>query len=134
MEMTPILYPVDPIEFTTDWLRDYLIPLLPSLSGFTTGGTYLKAGVTPNHYIRVMDVGSQDYQRVGDRASVRVQVWRDGTEQERTAIAREILAFMRAKLAGRKEAGPYSVPDPADSTKHLTQFEVSLLLIGKDQP
>jgi len=131
--MTEVPIPQDPLQLITDWLREYLIPLLPSLSGFTTGGTYLKPGVTPDRYIRVMLVGNQDYQRVGDRVSVRIQVWRAGTEHERNMIANEILAFLRAKLAGRKEAGPFSVPDPADSTKHLSQFEVSLLLIGKGQ-
>lgn len=129
--MTEVLIPQDPQGVVVDWLRDYLIPHLPSLEGFTVGGTYLKPGITPNKYIRVMVVGNAEYQRVGDRTSVRIQIWRQGSEKERNAIAREILAFMRAKLAGRLEAGPFSVQDPADSNQHLAQFEVSLLLIGK---
>ena len=129
--MTEILYSQDPQDLITQWLKREVFPVFPSMAGFTTGGTYLKPGVTPDKYVRVMLVGGQDYQRVGDRYSVRFQIWRAGSEKERNAIAREILAYARAKLAGRLEAGPYSVPDPADSTKHLTQFEVSILLIGK---
>lgn len=127
------LIPQDGMAYVTEWLTDYLIPLLPSLSGFKVGGTYLEPGVTPDKYIRITVSGNADYQRVGDRMSFRVQVWRDGSDRERNKIANEILAFMRAKLAGRKESGPFDAPDPADSTKHLSQFEVSVLLIGKDQ-
>ena len=124
-----LVMPVDPIEYATNWLEG-LKTRVTDIADYTIGGTQLAPGVTPEKHIRVMVVGNQDYHRVGDRVSLRFQVWRSGTEKARTAIANQLLAHARASLGGRKEAGPFSVPDQADPTKHLSQFEVSILLIG----
>ena len=127
--MSSIVVPVDPIDLVVTWLKT-LVTQVPDLAGLSVGGTMLTPGVTPDNYIRVMIVGNSDYHRVGDRVSVRIQVWKSGTEKRRNSITNQILAHTRAKLAGRKEAGPFSIPDQADPTKYLTQFEVSILLIG----
>lgn len=131
--MTELLVPQDALDHAVNWTRD-LVARVPDLAGFTVGGTQLKAGVTPAKHIRVMVVGSGDYHRVGDRVSLRFQIWREGPEKLRNSAANQVLAHTRASLIGRKEAGPVTLPDPADNTKHLTQFEVSVLMIGKEQP
>ena len=64
------LIPQDGMAYVTEWLTDYLIPLLPSLSGFKVGGTYLEPGVTPDKYIRITVSGNADYQRVGGKTSL----------------------------------------------------------------
>ena len=126
-----VLVPQDALDVAVRWAQD-LVTRVPDLAGFTVGGTQLQEGVTPDKHIRIMVVGSSDYERVGDRTSLRFQVWRTGTEKARNSVANQVLAHARASLYGRKESGPVTLPDPADKTKHLTQFEVSVLLIGKD--
>lgn len=127
-----VLVPQDALAIATDWAKE-LTTRVPDLAGFTVGGTNLTPGVTPAKHIRITVVGSGDYHRVGDRVSLRFQVWREGTEKERNSVANQVLAHTRASLYARKESGPVSLPDPADRTKSLTQFEVSVLLIGREQ-
>ena len=102
-----------------------------TLHGFDHGAR-LAPGVTPERFIRYGQVGGAQEHRVGDRVDIRFQVWLDGPESERNRAARILLAHLQA-AGGRKTAGLVSLPDPADPMKSLTQFVVSVLLIGDQQ-
>lgn len=122
--------PVDALEYV-DRIIAAAITSVSNLSGFGRG-TRIPAGKTPARFIRYELVGGQDVHRVGDRAEIRVQVWLDGPDRERNRVAGILLAHLRSKM-GRKTSGPVNLPDPADVTKSLTQFTVSVLLIGKQE-
>lgn len=131
-----VLIPRDPVAYVVAWvmdLRDRTVGPIAELAGFTVSGDSLEPGVTPTRHIRVSLVGNEDYQRIGDRYSVRLQVWRDGTNVERNQIANLLLGLARAKLMARKETGPIPMPDPANPAVTLSQMEISVLLIGEAQ-
>lgn len=127
-----IVVPVDPIDLVVKLLNQEVMPIL-GYAGMKAGGPRLTPGVTPNNYVRVSVVGNQDYHRVGDRVAIRVQVWKSGPDSTRNKVANELIAQLRARLVGRKDAGPISLPDQATPTTYLTQFEMTILLIGVQQ-
>lgn len=126
-----IVVSLDPIAYVENLTRK-AIGSTSSLSGFRHG-TKIPAAAKPRRYIRYDLVGGGDEQRVGDRVEVRFQVYAsDAPERERLECARILLAHLRA-AAARKTSGPISLPDPADPMQSITQFTVSLLLIGTQQ-
>lgn len=125
-----IVVPADAVAYASGVVAK-AIRSTSSLSGFEHGNR-LRPGVTPRRYIRYDQVGGSDEHRVGDRVDVRFQVWLDGPEAERNRCARILLAHLQA-AGGRKTAGLVSLPDPADPMKSLTQFVISVLLIGDQQ-
>ena len=131
-----VLIPQDPVAHVVAWildLRDRPVAPIAELAGFTVSGDSLEPGVTPTRHIRVSLIASDDYQRIGDRHSVRLQLWREGTNVERNQVAALLLGLARAKLMARKENGPIPMPDPANPAVTLSQMELSVLLIGATQ-
>lgn len=119
--------PVDAIDYAARLVAK-AVASVSNLSGFKHG-TKLEAGTTPTKYIRYDLVGGSGEDRVGDRVTIRFQVWLDGPEKERNRAANILIAQLLA-VRGRKTSGPVSLPDPADPMRSLTQFTVQLLLIG----
>ena len=124
----PLVIPADPEKVVVDFIHD-LIPTLPDLNGWTVS-TVIPAGVTPVKRIAVRSIGGSDEQVVADRPRVDIRVWGDGTEANRSRIARLLLAHLRRQFRCRVFASPVPLSDPADNTKMLTLFTVELLLRG----
>lgn len=126
--MMPLVIPADPEKTVVDFLYA-LIPTLTDLTGWTVS-TVVPAGQTPVKRITVRSIGGTDEQVVADRPRVDIRVWGDGTEANRSRVARLLLAHLRRQFRCRVFASPVPLPDPADNTKTLTLFSVELLLRG----
>lgn len=124
----PLVVPADPERTVVDFIHD-LIPTLPDLAGWSVS-TIIPAGVTPTKRIAVRSIGGSDEQVVAARPRVDIRVWGDGTEANRSRVARLLLAHLQRQFRVSVFASPVPLPDPADNTKTLTLFTVELLLRG----
>jgi hypothetical protein len=124
----PLVIPADPEKVVVDFIHD-LIPTLSDLTGWTVS-TKIPDGQTPVKRIGVRSIGGSDEQVVADRPRVDIRVWGDGTEANRSRVARLLLAHLRKQFRVSLFAAPVPLPDPADNTKTLTLFTVELLLRG----
>lgn len=132
--MAQVLIPRDAVGTVVQWLTDLRSSgLYRELTGMTITGEALTPGETPVNTIRVSLVGSDPVERIGDRDSVRVQIWQSGSVKARIGTARLISGLARAKLAARIEAGPLSLPDPSSAGVTLSQLEFAITTIGESR-
>ena len=132
--MSQLVIPKDAVGLVVAWLINLRASgVYRELNGMTITGDSLTPGVTPESTIRVSLVGSNEYQRIGDRDSVRVQVWKSGTNRDRAAVVRLISGLARAKLAARIESGLVHLPDPVTRGVTLSQLEFSITTIGESR-
>lgn len=120
----------DPIGLVTAWMADK-ITAVPDLAGFAFGTRMPSSGKPVGKFVRFDLVGGGEDTRVSSRAEVRVQVWMRGPDKERNRVANILAAHLRASFVGHRSAGPVEMPDPVEPGQMITQFTMSLLLIGQ---
>ncbi|MCG5460847.1 hypothetical protein MED01_004273 [Micromonospora sp. MED01] len=133
------------------WLRARLAERSEPYASGVTVGTKLAPGSTPSKYIRLRRLGGVQLHEVADSPRLQAQVWfQPGAvtdEKNRQDLAQLVWALLRG-IRGQDVtvpgwprpvtcyrvatfAGPTPVPDPADSTRTITQLTVEIGMRGR---
>lgn len=149
--MFPVaLYPDAELVAIT-WLRARLAARSEPYAAGVTVGTKVTPGVSPGRYVRLRRLGGVELHRVADNPRLQAQVWYStgatSDELSRQALAQLVWALLRG-VQGQQVtipdwpvpvvcyrvatfSGPVPVPDPADTTKTITQLTVEIGMRGR---
>ncbi|MEV1331125.1 hypothetical protein AB0J20_16285 [Micromonospora costi] len=149
--MRPVaLYPDAELVALT-WLRAALADRSEPYAAGVTVGTTFPPGQTPGRYVRLRRLGGVELHQVADNPRLQAQVWYStgspGDEMDRQALAQLVWALLRG-IQGQDVtvlgwprpvtcyrvatfAGPTPVPDPADSSRLITQLTVEVGMRGR---
>jgi len=149
--MYPVaLYPDAELVAVT-WLRARLAERTEPYAAGVTVGTRLVPGVSPTRYVRLRRLGGVELHMVADSPRLQAQIWYDAgavtDEKNRTDLAQLVWALLHG-IRGQSVtipgwpvpvvcyrvatvAGPMPVPDPADSTRTISQLTVEIGMRGR---
>jgi hypothetical protein len=149
--MHPVaLYPDAELVGLT-WLRAALAARSEPYAAGVTVGTKVAPAQSPGRYVRLRRLGGVELHLVADSPRLQAQVWYSTgavtDEMNRQALAQLVWALLRG-VRGQDVAipgwpvpvtcyrvatfgGPANVPDPADSSRTITQLTVEIGMRGR---